>query len=75
MLAMLSATANSIITKADFSARMIGITTATLLETVHATMVQAGGLTPVWLLILMDATTTGVTLASLTESTGAPGIS
>lgn len=75
MPATLSAIANSTITTAEHSAHMIGIMTAMPLVTVPATMVQVGGLTPVWLLTLMDATTMDVTLASQMESTGAPGIS
>lgn len=75
MLAMLSVIVNSIITTADFSVRMIGITTAMQLETVACTMVQVGGLTHAWQLTLMDATIRGVIVASQMESTGVPGIS
>lgn len=75
MLAMHSATANSIITMAEHSAHMTGTMTATLLVIVPVTMVQAGGLIPVWLQTSMDAFTMAVTVASQTASTGVPGIS
>lgn len=75
MLAMHSVTANSTITMAELSVHMTGIMIDTLLVTVPVIMVQAGGLIPVWLLTSMDATITGVTVASQMASTGAPGIS
>lgn len=75
MLAMLSVTANSTITMAELSVHMTRTMIATLLVTVPVTMVQDGGLIPVWPLTSMDATTTGVTAASRMASTGAPGIS
>lgn len=75
MLAMHSVIANSTITMAELSVHMTRIMTATLLVTVPVTMVQDGGLIPVWPLTSMDATTTGITAASRMASTGAPGIS
>jgi len=75
MLVMHSVIANSTTTMEELSAHMIRIMTATLLVTVLVTMVQDGGLIPVWPQTSMDATTTGVTAASRMASTGAPGIS
>lgn len=75
MQAMLWATANVTTMTEDPLAQLTKTMTVMQLVTVVTTTVQAGGLTHVWQLTLMDTITEGATAEWLMVSTGAHGTS